>query len=224
MSDFWARRRKAVQAEEEAEARQKVAAKEAEARAELEEKTDAEILRDLELPEPDEMKAGDDFSAFLKTTVPERIRVRALRRLWTTNPVLANLDGLIEYGEDFTDASTVVENLQTAYRVGEGMLKHIEKLAEAAAAAEESETETGESESETGESVTDASENLTPTDKSDNFTRAETSPDEVNPDKLSRVNIAQSNEESEEKPQYFANDEEKPSKLRRMRYSFDREP
>ena len=42
----------------------------------------------------------------------------ALRRLWKVNPVLANVDGLVEYGEDFTDSATVVENLQTTYQVG----------------------------------------------------------------------------------------------------------
>jgi hypothetical protein len=30
------------------------------------------------------------------------------------------LDGLIDYGDDFTDAGTVVANMQTAYQVGRG--------------------------------------------------------------------------------------------------------
>ncbi|MEM7238949.1 MAG: DUF3306 domain-containing protein, partial [Pseudomonadota bacterium] len=45
-----------------------------------------------------------------------------LRKLWLTNPVLANLDELVDYGDDFTDAATVIENLQTVYRVGHGMI------------------------------------------------------------------------------------------------------
>ena len=45
------------------------------------------------------------------------------------NPTLANLDGLIDYGEDYTDAATVIENMQTAYEVGKGMLAHVEELA-----------------------------------------------------------------------------------------------
>ena len=48
--------------------------------------------------------------------------------------MLANLDGLVDYGEDFTDSAPVIENLQTAYQVGKGMLKHVEALAEAEAA------------------------------------------------------------------------------------------
>src|SRR3546814_2526022 len=46
----------------------------------------------------------------------------ALQRLWRLDPVFANLDGLLEYGEDYTDAATVVENLKTAYRVGRGFM------------------------------------------------------------------------------------------------------
>jgi hypothetical protein len=45
------------------------------------------------------------------------------------NPVLANVDGLVDYGQDFTDNAMVVEGLQTAYQVGKGMLSHLEKLA-----------------------------------------------------------------------------------------------
>jgi len=91
---------------------------------------DAEILEELGLPEPESLKPGDDFSAFLAKAVPERIRNRALRRLWLTDPVLANVDGLVDYGGDFTDAATVVENLQTLYKVGKG---YFDRLAEAEA-------------------------------------------------------------------------------------------
>ena len=81
------------------------------------------------------MAPGDDFSAFMAKGIPERLRNRALRKLWLTNPVLANLDELVEYGEDYTDAATVVENLQTAYRIGKGFLRREEIEAENASAA-----------------------------------------------------------------------------------------
>ncbi len=100
----------------------------------LDEKPDAEALAELNLPDPDALGRGDDFSAFMAKTVPERLRRRALRRLWISDPVLANLDELVDYGEDFTDAATIVENLQTAYRVGKGMLEHVRAQAEAAEA------------------------------------------------------------------------------------------
>ena len=60
--------------------------------------------------------------AVLASAVPQRLKTRALRRLWTTNPVLANLDGLNDYDTDFTDAATCVENIQTLYKVGRGMV------------------------------------------------------------------------------------------------------
>lgn len=134
--DFWARRKAAVAAEAEADLRAEERAEVAEAQAALEEKTDEEILAELELPDPDDMQPGDDFSAFLKAAVPERLRRRALRKLWLTNPTLANIDGLVDYGEDFTDSAMVVEGMQTAYQVGKGMLKHVEEMARQAEAAE----------------------------------------------------------------------------------------
>ena len=90
--------------------------------AAADERPDEEILEELGLPDPDSLKPGDDVRGFMAKAVPERLRNRALRKLWLTNPVLANLDELVDYGEDFTDAATVIENLQTVYRVGKGML------------------------------------------------------------------------------------------------------
>ncbi len=134
--DFWARRKAAVQSEREAEEKAIEARKIAEERAELEEKSDEEILAELGLPDPDTLEPGTDVADFMKAAVPDRLRRRALRRLWRINPVLANVDGLVDYGEDFTDAATVVENLQTAYQVGKGMLRHVEEMARQAAEAE----------------------------------------------------------------------------------------
>lgn len=111
---------------------------------EFEGKSDEEILSILELPEPETLKLGDTVEKFMDGRVPERIRARALRAFWKTNPVLANIDGLDEYCEDYTDAATVVENLQTIYQVGKGYaiqaLDALESLAE-----DEIETEAVES-------------------------------------------------------------------------------
>lgn len=126
--DMWSRRREAVKAETEALERAQEAAIVAHERAELEEKSDAEILQELDLRDPGEMQAGDDFSGFMKSVVPDRLRKRALRKLWLTSPLLASVDELVDYGEDFTDAGTVVEGLQTAYQVGKGMLGHVQAV------------------------------------------------------------------------------------------------
>ncbi|MEO9779162.1 MAG: DUF3306 domain-containing protein [Sedimentitalea sp.] len=123
--DFWSRRRAAVEAEAGAEAEAEIEAK----RAALEAREDAEVLQELNLPDPDTLCADDNISAFMDQLVPDRLRRRALRRFWRLNPVLANVDGLVDYGEDYTDSATVVENLQTAYQVGKGMLSHIEAMA-----------------------------------------------------------------------------------------------
>ncbi|HUF55347.1 MAG TPA: DUF3306 domain-containing protein [Thermohalobaculum sp.] len=86
------------------------------------ERPEAEILEELGLPDPETLGPGSDFRAFMAEAVPEFIRRKALRRLWGTNPVLANLDMLVDYGEDYTDKARVVANLQTAYRAGRGYL------------------------------------------------------------------------------------------------------
>lgn len=88
---------------------------------EVDERTDEEILTELGLPDPDNLTLGDDVAGFMSKTVPDRLRRRALRQFWRTNPVLANVDGLVEYGEDYTDSAMVVENMQTLYQVGKGM-------------------------------------------------------------------------------------------------------
>ena len=116
--DFWSRRRAGVEAEEQA-----LEARVAEAEtAKLEERPDEEILAELNLPEPEALDSADAVRDFLKQELPQRLKTRALRRLWRLNPLLANLDGLVDYGEDYTDAALVVENMQTVYQVGKGMM------------------------------------------------------------------------------------------------------
>jgi hypothetical protein len=139
LSDFWSRRKAAVQAEEAAELRAEEARLVEERDAELAEKSDDEILEELGLPDPDTLSQGDDFKVFLTEAVPTRIKTRVLRRLWLTNPVLANVDGLVDYGEDFTDAAMVVENMQTTYQVGKGMTRHLEEMARQAEAEQQEE-------------------------------------------------------------------------------------
>jgi len=129
MSDFWSRRKAAVAAEKAQDAAQAQERARAETVAELEAKTDEEILDELGLPDPTTLKPGDDFAAFLKDAVPDRIKKVALRKLWTSNPILANVDGLLDYGEDFTDAAVGAGVVETTYQVGKGMLAHVQEMA-----------------------------------------------------------------------------------------------
>lgn len=135
MFDRWSRRKRAV-----AEAEAKAAPVAERPPAHDETLPEAELLEKLGLPDPDTLGEGDDFAAFLKHGVPEFLKQRALRRLWLSNPALANLDGLLDYGEDFTDAAMVPDVVATAYRVGKGMLRDIVEevpdTAESAGAAE----------------------------------------------------------------------------------------
>ena len=138
--DFWSRRKARVAAERhadtaraEAEALRRAEAAEDARRETL---TEAELLEELGLPDPDTLDAGAEFKAYLAHRVPEAIRRRALRRLWRTNPVLACVDGLNDYDGDFTGGGKPATPIATAYRVGQGMLRHVEELQRQAAALE----------------------------------------------------------------------------------------
>lgn len=122
---FWSARRAAVAAEAEAEERAIHEASIAQQRAELAEKSDEDILEELGLPDPDGLKLGDDFKAFMSRTVPEHLRKRALRKLWRSNPVLACVDGLNDYDDDYLIGSTGQGAIKTGYQVGKGMLAHL---------------------------------------------------------------------------------------------------
>lgn len=125
VTSSWSRRRAAVAAEAAADqlaAEDAVVAKQHEA---LAEKTDVEILEELGLPDPDVMVQGDDFKAFLAKTVPAHLRKRALRTLWRSNPVLACVDGLNDYDDDYLTGSIGQGPISTTYQVGKGMLSHL---------------------------------------------------------------------------------------------------
>lgn len=121
----WSRRKAAVAAEAVAEDRAVEDAVIAEQHEALAEKTDVEILEELGLPDPDAMVQGDDFKAFLSKTVPAHLRKRALRKLWRSNPVLACVDGLNDYDDDYLTGSYGQGPISTTYQVGKGMLSHL---------------------------------------------------------------------------------------------------
>jgi len=54
-----------------------------------------------DLPDIDSLDKDSDFTVFMRDGVPEALRQRALRKLWLSDPVLANLDGLNDYDDDF---------------------------------------------------------------------------------------------------------------------------
>lgn len=151
-TSFWARRRAGLQAEAEAETQAQLA-EEAAARAEAHaEKDDATVLEEMGLPDPAALTAGDDFAAFMAKDVPEHLKNKALRVLWRSNPVLACVDGLNEYDDDYRAAMLAAEPIKTAYQVGKGMMAHVEEMARQKEAAE-SVVETPEIEEEMPEQM-----------------------------------------------------------------------
>jgi len=108
-----------------------------------------------ELPPIEELTAESDYTVFMAKNVPELLRRAALRKLWTSDPVLANLDGLNDYCEDHHLVDTAITLDQTSYRVGKGYFDEVEeKLAnlddKAVARAGASSAETSESDAAAG--------------------------------------------------------------------------
>ncbi len=75
------------------------------------------------LPDVETLTEESDFTVFFQQGVPEALRRKALSRLWRLNPVFANLDGLNDYDEDFTLATSALQGVvKTVYQVGKGMV------------------------------------------------------------------------------------------------------
>ncbi len=73
-----------------------------------------------DLPEVEGLTAASDFTPFLRADVPTDLHQRALRKLWTSDPVYGYRDGLTDYDEDYTAIGIVEQVVETAYRVGSG--------------------------------------------------------------------------------------------------------
>lgn len=89
---------------------------------------DHEVLAKYGLPDPDAIELGTDITGFMRKEIPELLRRKALRALWKSNPVLAVLDGLNDYDEDFTDAGPTIKGAKTLYKVGQGFIDRAKKV------------------------------------------------------------------------------------------------
>ena len=89
------------------------------------------------LPDLDSLDDASDFSVFLEEGVPDVIRRKALRKLWRIDPVLAHLDGLDDYDDDYTVAEALVKVVKTVYEAGKDYLDEDETAAQEGEAAEE---------------------------------------------------------------------------------------
>ena len=69
---------------------------------------------------PDKCETPEQLDGYFSRPLPDRIRQLAMRRLWRINPLFRFADEMVEYGEDYTDAATVIPDMKTAYQVGKG--------------------------------------------------------------------------------------------------------
>jgi hypothetical protein len=84
---------------------------------------DNQLLQKYGLSNPEEIEDEAGLEAFMENGLPDRLRQMALRRMWRLNPLFRFADEMVEYGENYTDAATVIEGMTTAYQVGKGYLQ-----------------------------------------------------------------------------------------------------
>ncbi len=117
-----------------------------------------------ELPDLATLTADSDYTVFLAPGVAEETRREALRILWRSDPVLANLSGLNDYDDDYRAIGTVQQVVETVYKAGAGYLEQLAAAAGGETAAPDPGSEPpparGEDEADAGEEaeVTDGAE------------------------------------------------------------------
>ena len=127
--------------------------------------TDVELLEKYDLPDPEAITEESGLEQFLNGKgIPGRVRQMALRRLWRLNPLFGIVDDMVEYGEDYTDAATVIEGMKTAYTVGRGYAKEVvepeeTEVLEGDAEAEEGDVEAKEGDAEAKDAEKDGQQN-----------------------------------------------------------------
>ncbi|MBO46675.1 MAG: hypothetical protein CMJ96_07240 [Planctomycetes bacterium] len=80
-----------------------------------------------DLPDIDSLEKDSDYSLFMRDSTPEYLKRLALRKLWSSDPTFAVLDGLNDYDEDFSKIGMIVEEVTTRYQAGKGMVEPDEK-------------------------------------------------------------------------------------------------
>jgi hypothetical protein len=86
-------------------------------------------LEEVKSIDIDALHFDSDFKCFMEKGVSDDLRNKALRKLWTSNPIFGHMDGLDDCCEDFSDAVWASPDVKTAYRIGRGFLTDEEVLA-----------------------------------------------------------------------------------------------
>ena len=122
--------------------------------------TDVELLEKYDLPDPEAITEESGLEQFLNGKgIPGRVRQMALRRLWRLNPLFGIVDDMVEYGEDYTDAATVIEGMKTAYTVGRGYAKEVVEPEEAEVLEADAEAKEGDVEAKDADAEKDGQQN-----------------------------------------------------------------
>jgi len=112
------------------------------------------------LPPIDELTAESDYTVFLGKNVPQALTNAALRKLWLSDPVFANLDRLNDYDDDYSIVESVISAVKTSYQVGKGHVDEAEeaiaKLEPAKAGEESEKIERAESTADVGATADNA--------------------------------------------------------------------
>lgn len=87
------------------------------------------------LPDPDSLGLDADFSVFMHAGVPKALQRRALRRLWSLDPVFANVDGLVDYDDEFSDAAKGAGSLRHTNHAARRLARRVLEQGEQAPAA-----------------------------------------------------------------------------------------
>jgi len=115
--------------------------------------TEEQVVADL--PPIESLDGDSDYTGFLGENVPEELARKALRKLWTSNPVFANLDGLNDYDDDYSALGIVEMVVETAYKVGKGLVEEDEAEIEEELAEDEAVSEDPVAEQESSEHADD---------------------------------------------------------------------
>jgi hypothetical protein len=92
----------------------------AEGAAETQPADTGKLLTEEDLPDIATLNYDSDFSVFLQKNVPDYLHKLALRKLWHSDPVLANLDGLNDYDLDYTISEIAEIAAQSAEDLARG--------------------------------------------------------------------------------------------------------
>ena len=95
--------------------------------AELEAELDANRVA-AEAIDLDSISEDSDLSVFLKDGVPAALKRQAFAALWRSSPVFANVDGLVDYDDDFGSSDLIMKAFKSAYQVGQGYKQQFEEI------------------------------------------------------------------------------------------------